>query len=96
MKVALWGQYKAKIESMVSTYHFALGVKRKACTNFLDSIWGTIGFFEKIRIKFAIWGQWKTKNELIQSFLPRALIYNYTLTVVFRLNVHPNLLLTGP
>ena len=73
MKVALWGQYKAKIESMVSTYHFALGVKRKAFTNFLDSIWGTIGFFEKIRIKFAIWGQWKTKNELIQSFLPRAL-----------------------
>ena len=57
---------------MVSTYHFALG-KRKAFTNVLDSIWGTVGFFEKIRIKFAIWGQWKTKNELIQSFLPRAL-----------------------
>ena len=33
---------------MVSTHHFAQGDKRKACDNFLDCIWGTIRFFEKI------------------------------------------------
>ena len=72
---------------MVTTYRFVQGVKRKACANFLDSIWGTIGFFEKIRMKFAIWGQRKTKNKLIKSFLPRALLFllNQTLEP-FRFN----------
>ena len=54
---------------MASTHHFAQGVrKRKACDNFLDSISGTIGFFEEKQN--TIWGQWKTKNKLIHSFLP--------------------------
>ena len=33
---------------MVSTHHFAQGVKRRACDNVLENIWGTIGFFEKV------------------------------------------------
>ena len=44
-----------------------------ACDNFLDRIWGTIGFFEKKENEICYMKSEEDQNERIQSFLARAL-----------------------
>ena len=64
---------------MVSTHHFAQDVKKKACDNFLDSIWGTIEFFEKKNNKICNMGSVEDQKRTCPLFSgdPFRLIQNF-------------------
>ena len=63
---------------MVSTHHFAQGVKKKACHNFLDSIWGTIWFFEKKNNKICNMGSVEDQKRTCPLFSGDPFIFTFS------------------
>ena len=74
---------------MVSTHHFAQGVKKKACDNFLDSIWGTIEFFEKNNNKICNMGSVEVQKRTCPLFSgdPFNIFHNLFSGMIFTLGV---------